>query len=96
MEFIPKGKEDEQLMLKEIGLNSMKDLFTDIPEAIRLKESLKIGKGLPEYSVREKIEGLAKKNKSYKTSFLGAGSYTHYVPSIVNHLLLRGEFQEAV
>ena len=85
MEFIPKNIDEEKAMLKEIGINSIKELFSDIPEKIRLKHPLNLGNPLSESELRNKIQKIAGKNKTYISSFLGAGSYNHYIPSIVNH-----------
>ncbi len=95
MHFIPKNKEEEKAMLKEIGINSTQDLFSDIPEKIRLKQPLNINKPLSEAETKNKILELANKNKIYSSSFLGAGSYNHYIPSIVNHITSRSEFYTA-
>ena len=94
MEFITKNKQEEKAMLSEIGVNSIKELFSDIPEKIRLKD-LNLGKPLSEAEVKNKIQTLANKNKTYQTSFLGAGSYSHYIPSVVSHIISRSEFYTA-
>jgi glycine dehydrogenase subunit 1 len=95
MDFIPKNTDEEKEMLKETGVGSIKGLFSDIPEKIQLKKSLNPGKALPEAELKRKIEGIASKNKKYKTSFLGAGSYPHYIPAVVTHIVSRSEFYTA-
>lgn len=95
MEFIPKNKQEEEAMLKEIGISSIKELFSDIPEKIRLKKPLNLDTQLSEAGLKKKLQDIAKKNRTYKTSFLGAGSYDHYIPSIINHITSRSEFYTA-
>ena len=93
MDFIPKSEEEEALMLKEIGVSSVKDLFTNIPD--KIKSQVNIGPALSEQEAIVKINKLVSKNKTCKASFLGAGSYYHYIPSIVEHLTGRSEFYTA-
>jgi len=93
MDFVPKGKQEEALMLKEIGVNSVNDLFNEIPD--KIKSTVNIGKALSEQEVITEINKLVLKNKNYQTSFLGAGSYHHYIPSLVGHLAGRSEFYTA-
>jgi glycine dehydrogenase subunit 1 len=95
MNFIPAGKEESNKMFESIGISSITELFSDIPEKIRINGELKLAKPIPEAELKKKIESLANKNKHYKTSFLGAGSYSHYIPSVVNHIVSRSEFYTA-
>jgi len=78
-------------MLKRIGVEKIEDLFTDIPQNILTKKELPIDKGLSEIELRQKINALANKNKQF-ISFLGAGAYEVYTPSIISALLSRQEF----
>ncbi len=83
-------------LLKEIGISSIDDLFSDIPEELRVSE-LGIEKGLSEDEVRRKAMEYASMNvplDSYH-SFLGFGSYNHYVPAIIPYIISRGEFLTA-
>jgi len=95
MNFIPNTKEQQEEMLKEIGVAEVNDLFKDIPSEILLNEDLKIDGGLNEVAVKQKLVGLASKNKVDFVSFLGAGSYNHFVPSVVDHIISRSEFYTA-
>lgn len=95
MNFIPNTNKDREDMLKTIGISSVNDLFNDIPKEILLKENLKINKSLSELEVKNKLKNLANKNKTEFISFLGAGSYNHFIPSIVNHIISRSEFYTA-
>ncbi|MGV3489252.1 MAG: aminomethyl-transferring glycine dehydrogenase subunit GcvPA [Tuberibacillus sp.] len=84
-------------MLATIGVESVDDLFSDVPESVRFKGTLDVEKALSEPELFRFMSGLAAKNVNTKEtpSFLGAGVYDHYIPSVVNHMLLRSEFYTA-
>ena len=90
--YISNTEAIQQEMLKSIGANSMKDLFADIPEELRFTGELNIGEGLAELDVIRKLQGLANKNQSGLTCFMGAGAYDHFIPSVINHMALRQEY----
>ncbi len=92
--YIPTTHEDEQEMLKVIGVDSMEDLFSDIPKDMQLNRELNIPKAKSELEVMTYLKSLADKNCSLSklTNFLGAGAYDHYIPSIVDHIISRSEF----
>jgi glycine dehydrogenase subunit 1 len=85
---------DRRAMLDEIGAMSIEQLFADIPGALRLDRPLALPAGMAEQEVYEHIKELASRNVSAEdeVSFLGAGMYDHYVPSLVDTLLSRSEF----
>ncbi len=95
--YLPMTAADEKEMLDTIGVQSIEDLFSDIPETIRFKGELKLKEALREPELIHYFEGLASKNVSLKKtpSFLGAGVYEHYIPSIVDHVISRSEFYTA-
>jgi len=95
MDFIPNTKKQQEEMLQDIGVASVNDLFKDIPKEVLLDEDLKIDGGLSEVSVKQKLVGLSNKNKVDFVSFLGAGSYNHFVPTVVDHIISRSEFYTA-
>jgi len=97
MNFVPHTENERREMLKAIGAGSMEDLFADIPEALRLQRGLEIPGPLSEMELIRHMDDLGKKNGSLDQyiSFLGAGSYDHYIPSVINHMLLRSEFYTA-
>ncbi len=88
---------DRDQMRRVIGIESVDELFADIPEDLRQNAAPKIGDALPELSVRRKMNTLAAKNLSLENaaSFLGAGSYDHFIPAVVPALASRGEFATA-
>ncbi len=81
-------------MLATIGVSSIEELFADIPESLRLARELALDPGLSEQEVFEELSALAARNVSTEDelSFLGAGMYDHYIPSLVDSIILRSEF----
>ena len=94
MSWIPTTDADQQAMLKTIGVDSIEDLFSTIPTALRMKD-WNIPAGMSEMSVRDHIAELAARNNVGRTSFLGGGYYDHYVPAAVDALSGRSEFYTA-
>jgi glycine dehydrogenase subunit 1 len=86
--------DDLREMLATIGLGSMDELFADIPEGVRLKRELDLPAGMAEQDVYEHLAALAARNRhsDEEVTFLGAGMYDHYVPAIVDAVILRSEF----
>lgn len=84
-------------MLEEIGVKNVEDLFQCIPEELRLKKPLDLPSGKSEIEVMKEIGALADKNTTVKCcpSFLGAGAYNHYIPSVIANLISRSEFYTA-
>jgi glycine dehydrogenase subunit 1 len=93
MRYIPNSPEERKEMLASIGLTTEKDLFRSIPEDVQLNRPLKITEPLAESEVIAEMERMAAKNTAVaKPSFLGAGVYSHFSPTIVDHLIQRSEF----
>jgi glycine dehydrogenase subunit 1 len=93
MRYIPNSPEERDEMLKIVGLNSADELFRSIPNDVQLNRALDVTAPLSEIEVISEMEKLAEKNMAArKTSFLGAGAYSHYSPTIVDHLIQRSEF----
>ena len=92
--YLPQTDQDKREMLDTLGIASVEELFNDIPEQVRFKGELPIPPALSEVEVVRHFAGLSRKNANFSThvNFLGAGVYEHYIPSTVNHMLLRGEF----
>ena len=95
--YIPTTKSDKEKMLNFIGLNSVEELFSDIPENLKLNRALNIESSKSELEVSNIINNLANKNKNLNdmTCFLGAGAYDHYIPSLIKHITSRSEFYTA-
>jgi len=85
---------DRKAMLDAIGVDSVEGLFAEIPKAVRLDRPLDLPAGMAEQEVFEHLSQLAARNRhsDEEVSFLGAGMYDHYVPSIIDSILQRSEF----
>jgi glycine dehydrogenase subunit 1 len=96
MSYVPLTDADRRKMLRAIGVSSMADLFTDVPEKHRYP-LVKLSPPLSEMQVLRELRQLSERNVDleHSASFLGAGAYQHYVPSIVNHITSRSEFYTA-
>src|SRR5687767_13391937 len=93
MRYIPNSPEERDEMLEIVGLNSADQLFRSIPADVQLNRGLKITEPLAEPEVIGEMENLAKLNTAAsKPCFLGAGVYSHFSPTIVDHLIQRSEF----
>ncbi|MBK5246127.1 MAG: aminomethyl-transferring glycine dehydrogenase subunit GcvPA [Peptostreptococcaceae bacterium] len=88
---------DREHMLKEIGIESMRSLFSDIPEQVYLDGKLNLKAALSEMEVMKSLKSLAEKNDDldHFICFLGAGAYDHYIPAAIGQLLSRQEFYTA-
>jgi glycine dehydrogenase subunit 1 len=85
---------DRREMLDAIGVESIEELFADIPERVRLRRPIELPPGRSEQEVYEELAALAARNRhcEQEVSFLGAGMYDHYVPALVDSMLARSEF----
>src|ERR1043166_419651 len=93
MRYIPNSPEEREEMLAATGLSSAEDLFRSIPSDVQLGRKLNIVDPLAENEVIAEMESMAAKNTAAtKPSFLGAGVYSHFSPTIVDHLIQRSEF----
>src|SRR5918997_4122994 len=80
-------------MLRSVGLNSPEELFDTIPADILLRDLLNTPPALSEPELIARFETLAARNAAaHRPSFLGAGAYSHYQPTIVDSLISRSEF----
>ncbi len=92
--YLPQTDKDIQEMLEVIGVNSIDDLFKDIPEEILQKTQLNIPVGISEFEVFKRMKELSEKNRQ-GISFMGCGSYDHIIPSVVGHILQMPNFYTA-
>jgi glycine dehydrogenase subunit 1 len=85
---------DRAAMLETIGVDSVDELFADIPPDLRLGRALELPDGLSETEVFDRFAALAARNADAdsETCFLGAGMYDHYVPALVDAIISRSEF----
>jgi glycine dehydrogenase subunit 1 len=100
--YIANTDEDRRAMLRTIGVRSADELFADIPSELR-DPPMRLPPALPEAELRRELEALAAENRVAGTQadgsrlacFLGAGAYRHFIPSVVQHVISRGEFATA-
>ena len=93
MRYIPNSPDERAQMLHKIGASSIEQLFDSIPADLRLPEHLKVPAALSEIEVLAGFDRMAARNAAARrVSFLGAGAYSHYIPTIVDHLISRSEF----
>ena len=94
MTFTPHTQKQIQSMLAELDVQSINDLFEEIPSSLRLKEPLAVPSALKEMDVARLMNERAQLDEGYQ-NFLGAGAYEHYIPSAVWDVATRGEFLTA-
>ena len=92
--YVSATEAERREMLAEIGVGSIEDLFADIPPHLRLDRLLELDPGKAEQEVFEELRALAARNTSTddELSFLGAGMYDHYIPALIDSIVLRSEF----
>ncbi len=97
MRYLPLTKTEKEQMLTSLGLSSVQELFAEIPREMLLTEDLPLPAALSEAELMEHFRQLTAKNKDLSSlvSFMGAGAYDHLIPSIIPHLVGRGEFLTA-
>jgi glycine dehydrogenase subunit 1 len=93
MSYISLSEKDKKEMLAKIGVSSVDELFQSIPDDLKIKQKLDIPEALTEPELTRKIAEIARQNSYHHfLSFLGAGAYSHVIPSVVDYLSSRGEF----
>jgi len=96
MRYLPHTDDEIRDMLARIGVGSVDDLFSTIPEAHRLGRPLGVEPALDEVRLTKHLQELSEQNDAARAlSFLGAGIYDHHVPPAMDQLLLRSEFYTA-
>src|SRR5262249_39785850 len=96
MGYSPATQNDRAEMLAAIGAHSLEDLFADVPERVRFPK-LDLPGPQSEMETMRELMAIAEANPAAVPGpiSLGAGAYTHYSPSVVNQMILRGEFLTA-
>lgn len=89
--YFPQTKEEIEQMLKQAGMNSLDDLYADVPEQIRFRGEYDLPEPMSETEIRSLFEKLGEKNRRL-TVFAGAGCYDHYTPAVVPNIISRSEF----
>ena len=89
--YFPHTDADLRDMLSQVGIKSLDDLYSQIPDSIRFRGDYHLPLGMSEIEVRQIFERLGAQNKVL-TCFAGAGVYDHYMPAVIPQLLQRSEF----
>ncbi len=92
--FLVHNEDVKKEMCAEIGINSVEDLFKQIPEKARM-QTLELNEALSELQTQKHVKALAKKNKTDYVSFLGAGYYNKFIPACISQIAQRFEFNTA-
>lgn len=92
--YFPHTSQDISAMLKRIGVNSIDNLYSDVPADYMYKGEYDLPEAMTEQEVRDFFEGLAAKNPKLKV-FAGAGAYDHYTPAVISYITQRSEFLTA-
>lgn len=84
-------------MLRVLGLSCVDQLFSDIPNQVRLSRGLDLPPALSEWELARDVREMSALNSSTLTHlcFLGSGAYEHYIPAVVDAMVARGEFLTA-
>ena len=91
LSYFPHTEEDVRAMLERIGVNSLDDLFSDVPADFVFKGEYDLPCAMSEQQVRDYFEKLASMNTKLKV-FVGQGAYDHYIPSVIPYITGRSEF----
>ena len=94
MRYLPHTRQDRELMMADIGISSVAELFADVPEKALSDFAKTLPSHLGELEVTHHLTMLANNNldAGQAASFLGAGAYRHFIPATVDSLIQRGEF----
>lgn len=90
-DYLSTTPEQKEEMLSVVGVNSTSELYKDVPEVLR-KRKVVLADGKSQQEVYDIFAEFASRNKVYDSVFLGAGSYNHYIPSVVKSITSREEF----
>ena len=93
--YVPSTAQERQEMLASIGLCSIDELFSHIPDSLKLKGELNLPSGKSELEVCRTMEHIAAQNIVFDSIFRGAGAYDHYIPAIVRSVTGKEEFVTA-
>lgn len=93
--YVPSTLQERQEMLESIGLSSIDQLFSHIPDELKLKGEMNLPSGMSELEVSSAMKKIAAKNVVFGSIFRGAGAYDHYIPSIVKSVTGKEEFLTA-
>lgn len=93
--YVPTTESERTEMLKVIGVDSIADLYCNVPKDMLIGDKLNLPAGLSELELQQTISDIAQKNKVFSTCLRGAGSYRHFIPATVKAIAGREEFLTA-
>ena len=89
--YFPHTQADIDTMLRKVGIESLDDLYAEVPEEVRFKGDYDLPEAKSELEVRQTFDRLCQRNQVL-TVFAGAGVYDHYTPAVVPNIIGRSEF----
>lgn len=92
--YFPHTEEDIRLMLEKLGVSSLDQLYSDVPEEFLFKAEFDLPESMSELEIRQHFQSLAAMNKKL-TIFSGYGAYDHYNPAVIPYIISRSEFSTA-
>lgn len=96
MRYISHTPFQTEEMMRAIGIKSLSDLFTDIPDEVKIREEMRLPEPVDEIQLKQEFINFSQKNHAAGfTSFIGAGAYDHHIPAVVKALAARSEFYTA-
>jgi len=95
MPYIPNSDDDVKTMLEAIGVSSLDELFSTIPDSLRLTKPLDLPPPLAEPELINHLKQLAARNDPGEVSFIGGGVYNHFIPPVIWNIAMRPEFSTA-
>jgi glycine dehydrogenase subunit 1 len=97
MRYLPHTPEDMAAMLRAVGLESLDDLFSSLPDECRRGDTLNLPKPLTEWELDDHMAALSGESATHTAAmvFVGAGRYEHFIPESINYLLGRSELSTA-
>jgi len=92
MRYLPSAPAEDRALLDAIGVQKAEDLLTGIPESLRLGRELDLPGQASELEVLRALEAMAAANTAFRSRFLGAGAYEHFVPTAIDMMVGRQEW----
>ena len=92
MRYLPTAPSEDRALLDAIGVSRAEDLLTGVPEHLKLHRALELPPTSSELEVLREMQRLADLNTRFRTRFLGAGAYAHFIPSAIDHQISRQEW----
>ncbi len=92
--YFPHTEDDIRLMLDKIGVETLEDLYSDVPQDVIYRKEYDLPDSMSEIEVRKYFEELASQNVQL-TCFCGVGAYDHYSPAVIPHIISRSEYLTA-